>query len=408
MMMIDQATAAAAYDGAAPSPRCRPSDRCIARGTSGVARERTPSMPPLLRGRYLLEGRVAVGGMGEVWRARDIRLGRIVAVKLLRPEFADSPEFRERLRLEGRHGALLSHPGVVRVHDYDDGSADGVPYLVMEYIAGPSLAAVLAAEGTVSPGRVLRLIVQVAEALACAHAAGIVHRDIKPGNVLVDGGRVKIADFGIARAVGAIPVTRAGLVIGTPAYLSPEQVAGIPATSASDLYGLGVIAYECLTGRPPFGGPALAVALAHRNLPLPPLPAAVPWPVTQLVAALTAKDPRHRPGDALAVAEWARRAGDDPQVIGAVAGPVLRGSLAPAEPEGRITRSMPRPLPYGRPLRRRLAAAVLLALAGWARWAAQHRFGDPPAAASVIAPAGAVPATAHDCVRDHGRARDGL
>jgi len=234
--MIDRVTAAATYAEVVPSPRCRPP-------------ERTPSMrPPLLRGRYSIQDRVAAGGMGEVWRALDTRLGRVVAVKLLRPEFADSHEFRDRLRLEGRHAALLSHPGVVQVHDYDDGSADGVPYLVMEYVAGPSLAAVIAAEGTLSPSRVLGLIVQAAEALACAHAAGIVHRDMKPGNMLVDGDQVKIADFGIARAVGAAPMTRAGLLMGTPAYVSPEQVTGIPATPASDLYGLGMIAYECLTG----------------------------------------------------------------------------------------------------------------------------------------------------------------
>ena len=162
-------------------------------------------MPPPLRGRYRLESRVAAGGMGEVWRARDTLLDRIVAVKLLRPEYADSPEFRDRLRWEGRHAGLLSHPGVVQVHDYHDGSAGGVPYLVMEYVEGPSLAAVLRAEGTLAPCRVLGLVAQAAEALACAHAAGIVHRDMKPGNVLVDGGQVKITDFGIARAVDAVP-----------------------------------------------------------------------------------------------------------------------------------------------------------------------------------------------------------
>jgi serine/threonine-protein kinase len=290
-------------------------------------------MPPPLRGRYRLEGRVAAGGMGEVWRARDTLLDLIVAVKLLRPEYAGSLEFRDRLRWEGRHAGLLSHPGVVQVHDYDDGSADGVPYLVMEYVEGPSLAAVLSAEGTLSPCRVLGLVAQAAEALACAHAAGIVHRDMKPGNVLVDGGQVKITDFGIARAVDAVPMTRTGLVIGTPAYLSPEQVAGRAATPASDLYGLGVIAYECLTGRPPFHGSALAVALAHRDQPLPPLPGTVPGPVAKLVAALTAKDPQRRPGDALAVAQWARRILASPQVAQASAGPVITGvSLIPPGP----------------------------------------------------------------------------
>lgn len=290
------------------------------------------AMPPPLRGRYLLEGRVGAGGMGVVWRARDIRLDRIVAVKVLRPEFAGSPEFKDLLLWEGRLAGRVSHPGVVQVRDYD-GSAGGVPYLVMEYVAGPSLAAVLSAEGTLSPRCVLGLIAQAADALACAHAAGIVHRDVKPGNVLVDGGRVKIADFGIAQVAGAVPLTQAGLVMGTPAYLSPERVAGLPATPASDLYGLGMIAYECLTGRPPFQGSPLAVALAHMDRPLPPLPDTVPPPVAKLVAGLAAKDPQRRPGDALAVADWARRVRDDPQVIQAARSPV-GVSLIPQNPQG--------------------------------------------------------------------------
>jgi serine/threonine-protein kinase len=253
--------------------------------------------------------------MGEVWRARDTRLGRVVAVKVLRPELAGSLQFRDLLRWEGRHAGRVSHPGVVQVRDYDDGPVGGVPYLVMEYVDGPSLAAVLRAEGPLPPRRVLALIAQAAEALACAHAAGIVHCDMKPGNVLVDGGQVKIADFGIAQAAGAIPVPRSVLVMGTPAYLSPERTAGLPATPASDLYGLGMIAYECLAGRPPFQGSLLAVALAHVDRPLPPLPGTVPAPVAELVTALAAKDPRRRPRGALAVAEWARRIRDDPQVI---------------------------------------------------------------------------------------------
>jgi serine/threonine protein kinase len=349
MTMLDQATVAAGRDGAAPLPPGRPADGYAGRGSYPAARERTPGM--LLCGRYLLEDKIAAGGMGEVWRARDIRLGRIVAVKLLRPEFADDPEFRGRLRLEGRHAARLSHPGIVQVRDYDDGSAEGFPYLVMEYVAGPSLAAVLAAEGTLSPRHVLGLIMQAARALACAHAAGIVHRDMKPGNLLIDRGQVKIADFGIARAVGAAPVTRAGLFMGTPAYLSPEQVAGTPATPASDLYSLGVIAYECLTGWPPFQGSALAVASAHRDLPLPPLPRTVPGPVAELVAALTAKDPRYRPADALTVARWADRAGRDLWVIGPEAGPVPIESRAPA---WTAATSLSRRAPHGSLLLRRL------------------------------------------------------
>ena len=334
--MIDQATKAVADDGRAPFPRRRRLRGCSEQAPSGDGRGHTPSTPPPLRGRYRLDGRVEVGGMGEVWRARDTRLGRIVAVKVLRPEFADNPEFRDLLRWEGRQAGQLQHPGVVQVLDYDDGSASGVPYLVMEYVAGPSLAAVLSAEGTLSPRHVLGLIAQATEALACAHAAGIVHCDMKPANVLVDGGRVKIADFGIAQAAGAVPLTQAGLVTGTPGYLSPEQVAGLPATPASDLYGLGMIAYECLTGRPPFRGSPLAVAYAHADRPLPSLPATVPAPVAELVAALTAKDPKDRPADALAVAEWAWRTRDHPQVVRAAAGPIRAGVFLhhpPARPD---------------------------------------------------------------------------
>jgi serine/threonine protein kinase len=326
MVMIDQVTVAAAYDGGAPFPRYWRPRGCTGPGSSGAAREHALSAPPPLRGRYLPEVRVGAGGMGEVWRARDTRLDRVVAVKVLRPEFARHPEFRDLLLREGRLAGLLSHPGVVQVRDYDDGSDGGVPCLVMEYVAGPSLAVVLRAQGTLSPRRVLALIAQAAEALACAHAAGIVHCDVKPGNVLAGGGRVKIADFGIAAAVGAVPVTQAGLVMGTLTYLSPERMAGLPATPASDLYGLGMTAYECLTGRPR----PQAVALAHRDRPLPPLPDTVPAPVAELVAALTAKDPQYRPGDALAVAEWARRVRDDPQVIQAAPGPVrTSGPLIP-------------------------------------------------------------------------------
>lgn len=319
--MMDQATMAAACDGEGQGK------------PSGGGGGDMPSMPPPLCGRYRLEEWVGAGGMGEVWRARDTRLDRVVAVKVLRPELAGSPQFRDLLCWEGRHAGRVSHPGVVQVRDYDDGPAGGVPYLVMEYVDGPSLAAVLRAEGTLSPRRVLALIEQVAEALACAHAAGIVHRDMKPGNVLVDGGQVKIADFGIAQVAGT--VTGAGLVMGTPAYLSPERVAGLPATPASDLYGLGMIAYECLAGRPPFQGSLLAVALAHMDRPLPPLPDTVPAPVAELVAALAAKDPQRRPGGALAVAEWARRVRDDPQVIQAARRPRRRQRIAhpPAQRE---------------------------------------------------------------------------
>lgn len=340
-------------------------------------------LPPsvqTLGDRYFLEERIAAGGMGEVWRARDRLLGRVVAVKLLRPEYADNFEFRERLRWEGRHAAVLSHPGIAQVYDYDDGSSDGVPYLVMEYLSGRSLSEILLAEGTLPPRTVLGLVARTAESLACAHAAGVVHRDVKPANLLVDGDNVKVTDFGISRAVGAAPLTGSGMVMGTPLYMSPEQVCGSPASPLSDLYALGVIAWECLAGRVPFEGNGLAVAVAHRDQPLPPLPATVPEPVRELIAALTDKDPAARPAGGSAVAAWAWRLHDDPQVAEVPAGPAVAAvpiiEIAPVAPAG-----------HDRALRRRVlqcsAALVIAALCVWAGWAARHPLGEAVAPAKV-------------------------
>ena len=155
----------------------------------------------LLGGRYQLLARLAGGGMGEVWRAEDQRLSRRVAVKVLRPEYADNDEFRERLRVEGRIAASVSHPGLARVYDYGIGDATSEPYLVMEFVGGRSLSAILVQEHTLAPIRVLGIVAQAAAGLFCAHRAGLVHRDVKPGNLLIrDDGTVKLTDFGIARA----------------------------------------------------------------------------------------------------------------------------------------------------------------------------------------------------------------
>ena len=176
----------------------------------------------------------------------------------------------------------------------------------MELVDGPSLAGALAA-GPLDPARCLDIVAQTASGLHAAHLAGLVHRDIKPANLLLaPGGLVKITDFGIAQAADSAPVTVTGQLLGTPGYLAPERVMGAPATAASDLYSLGIVAYECLAGAPPFTGPALAVALAHRERPLPPLPGQVPEDVAALVLELTAKDPADRPRSA---GEVARRAG---------------------------------------------------------------------------------------------------
>jgi serine/threonine-protein kinase len=257
---------------------------------------------PLLAGRYRLESQIAAGGVGEVWRAEDTVLTRTVAVKLLRAEFAGHAEMQERFRAEARHAGALSHPAIARVYDYCEPAPEYPAFLVMELVDGPSLAAVLAA-GPLGAAQAMDVVAQVASGLQAAHATALVHRDIKPANLLLAAdGQVKITDFGIAHVAGSVPVTRTGTVMGTPAYLAPERVSGASATPASDLYSLGVVAYECLAGAQPFTGKPLEVAAAHRDLPLPPFPHAVPADVAQLVAELTAKNPAARPASAQEVA----------------------------------------------------------------------------------------------------------
>ncbi|HEY3735560.1 MAG TPA: serine/threonine protein kinase [Streptosporangiaceae bacterium] len=260
----------------------------------------------LLAGRYELNHRIAAGGFGEVWRATDVLLGRPVAVKLLHPEYSRNPETLARFRAEARHAGALSHENIARVYDYGEPDPPRPPFLVMELIDGSSLADVLAS-GPVAPARAMDIVAQTASSLQVAHQAGLIHRDIKPANVLLShGDLVKITDFGISHAAGSAPVTSTGMVVGTVAYLAPERVRGSSATAASDLYSLGVVAYECLVGAPPYLGIGVELAVAHRDQPMPPLPAAVPAGVAALVGELMAKDPAARPGSA---ADVARRAG---------------------------------------------------------------------------------------------------
>jgi eukaryotic-like serine/threonine-protein kinase len=266
---------------------------------------------PLLAGRYRLESQIATGGVGEVWRAEDTVLTRPVAVKLLRAEFAGHAEMQERFRAEARHAGALSHPAIARVYDYCEPAPEHPAFLVMELVDGPSLAAVLTA-GPLGAAQAMDVVAQVASGLQTAHEAALVHRDIKPANLLLAAdGQVKITDFGIAHVAGSVPVTRTGTVMGTPAYLAPERVSGASATPVSDLYSLGVVAYECLAGAQPFTGKPLEVAAAHRDLPLPPFPHAVPAEVAQLVADLTAKNPAARPASAQDVATRAARLRED-------------------------------------------------------------------------------------------------
>jgi serine/threonine-protein kinase len=282
----------------------------------------------VLAGRYRLEGPVAHGGVGEVWRATDLVLGRPVAVKLLRAEYAQHPEVLARFRAEARHAGSVSHPGIAQVYDYGEDGAAASPYLVMELVDGPSLARVLAA-GPLTPAHAMDVLAQAAAGLQAAHAAGLVHRDVKPGNLLVSpSGQVKITDFGIAHAAWSAPLTLTGALVGTPAYLAPERVMGGLATPASDLYSLGVVGYQCLTGTVPFEGIPHEVTAAHRHRTLPPLSPAVPAGVAELVLDLTAQDPAARPASAGEVAVRAGRLRD------ALAG---RPTAAPpaSEPGGR-------------------------------------------------------------------------
>ena len=203
-------------------------------------------------GRYDVERTLGGGGMAVVYLARDLELGRPVAVKVLAENVAGDPDLRERFVREARLAGRLSHPNVVRV--YDAGEEDGRPFIVMECVEGESLAETVRREGRLDPDRVAELGVQACAGLEHAHRAGLVHRDIKPANLLVtEDGTLKVADFGIAHAIGGTRVTAVGTVLGTVAYLSPEQAFGEPVTPASDLYSLGACLYELIAGQPPFG-----------------------------------------------------------------------------------------------------------------------------------------------------------
>ena len=248
--------------------------------------------------RYRLDRRIAAGGVGQVWQAADLLLGRPVAVKVLRPEYADHPETLERFRKEARHAGAISHPHVAQVYDYGPAGPGWPPYLVLEFVDGPSLADLLVVD-PVEAGFALDVVAQAADGLSAAHRAGLVHRDVKPGNLLIGPeGQVKVTDFGIAYAAGQAPVTGPNLVMGTTQYMAPERIAGGSGTPASDLYALGIVLHECLTGLPPFEGAPSDVMAAHLYLPLPPLPDGVPPELDALVARLTVKDPALRMSDA--------------------------------------------------------------------------------------------------------------
>ncbi|QKW32663.1 serine/threonine protein kinase [Actinomadura sp. NAK00032] len=256
----------------------------------------------VLSDRYRLLERLAIGGMGEVWRASDAVTGLQVAVKLLRLELGSDVRARTRFESEARFAAELRHPGIARAFDF--GEHGGRTFLVMELVAGEPLDEILARDGGLPLEAVLDLVVQAGRALTVAHEAGIVHRDVKPANLMVSpDGTMKITDFGIARRLAAASQTQTGMVMGTAHYISPEQAQGKELSPKADLYSLGVVAYECLTGAPPFDGATpVEVALKHvRDAPAE-LPSRVPYAARELVMELLAKDPLDRPPDAGRVA----------------------------------------------------------------------------------------------------------
>ena len=279
----------------------------------------SPRVGNTLSGRYRLQRLIATGGMGQVWEAVDSRLGRRVAVKVLKQEFSSDPEFLERFRAEARTVAMLNHPGIAAVHDYGETDIDGegrTAYLVMELINGEPLNSVIKRSGRLSLRHALDMLEQTGRALQVAHAAGLVHRDVKPGNILITPtGQVKLTDFGIAKAVDAAPVTQTGMVMGTAQYIAPEQALGQDAIAASDVYALGVVGYESLSGKRPFTGDgALTVAMKHIKEQPAPLPADLPPNVRELIEITLVKNPgmRYRNGGQFADAVAAVRAGRRP------------------------------------------------------------------------------------------------
>jgi len=277
-------------------------------------------------GRYQLGNRIAIGGMGEVWQATDLIIERTVAIKILKDEYLGDPGFLERFRAEARHAALVNHEGIANVYDY--GEEDGSAFLVMELVPGEALSALIERDRSLPVDRVLDIVAQTAAALHAAHTAGLVHRDIKPGNLLITpDGRVKITDFGIARIADQVPLTATGQVMGTVQYLSPEQASGKPASPATDIYSLGIVAYEALAGKRPFTGESqVAIAMAQINEAPPELPPSIPEPVRNLVMSAIAKNPKDRPASAQHLARAAQllRRGD---IAGAAA--AVPGILSP-------------------------------------------------------------------------------
>jgi tRNA A-37 threonylcarbamoyl transferase component Bud32 len=376
----------------------------------------------LLDNRYRLDERIATGGMGDVWRGTDVVLGRVVAVKVLRPAMLADPEFSARFYGEARMMAAFRHPGVVEVYDYasatDSTDNSQCAYLVMAYVEGEPLSTRLKDAGRLGVAETMSIVAQAADALHAAHENGTVHRDVKPGNLIVKpNGTVILVDFGVARSAQVTSVTGLNAIVGTALYMAPEQVSKGNVSPATDIYALGAVAYHCISGHPPFEGDnALQVALRHLEDDPDPLPDEVPAPVRELISRAMAKKPYDRFASAAEFADAAMVASGAEDWPSKTSTALIGSAAATTSMRGATTtRAVPAPPPApGRPASERrprgqlallITMLALLVVAGGVVVAmALNSFGGgagPDATPTPLSPVTVAPEPSDEVIRSH-------